>query len=1174
MKSKFARTPLALAISLLLSQAATAALFEPVDLSLSTSAKAGTVGEDTARLSIPMRPLLAGYDAKKLDAESIARAHLGMMFSQQEAAKSSLESFELGSVSALENGANLVQFKRRVNGIDVFREEVGLLLDGDARLVAFRGHGALFAPTAAKSLAVFGLSAVDAAAVALSDYGYDASVIKQSLQVGRREGDYQWYDTERGLRSAAGAVNYRPVRTKPVYFPSADAGLVPAYYVETQVQPDERMSAEYYAHVISAVDGRVLFRHSQQADGSPSDIYTYRIWGEATADGWPQPSPYGRNDTPHPTGLPGFVPSFVAQTDVTIRNKPFSMNDPWLPTAASVTTGNNADGYADLGGVDGFDAGDLRAATTATNQFLHTYNTALEPASSNTQIMASVVQQFYWNNWLHDDYYDSGFAEVNGNAQSNNFGRGGLGSDRILSEGQDNTGTCAPTCANNANMSTPADGASPRMQMYVFSAVAPHTLTFNSVGYNHGTASFGAQSFNVTDDVVRSVPLEGCTAFTNGAAIAGKIAFVDRGTCNFDVKSKNAQDAGAVGVILGNVAGSPNPASPPNMPPGTTPQVGITIGTMSVNFADGEIIRTQLGDANPDTATMFRGTGVGRDGTQDGAVIAHEWGHYLSNRLVSNSSGLSNNQGRSMGEGWGDFSALMAMVKEEDRAGGPNPDFSDLYTIGSYASGDSYFAIRRYPYSTQMGKNPLMFRHIVNGVALPASPAPAFGANGASNSEVHNAGEVWAAALWECYAGLLNDTPRLTFQQARQRMKGYLVAGLKLTPPAPTFTEARDGVLAAIVAQSAADFEICAAGFAKRGMGMLAVSPPRESTTNVGAVEDTTIGGDLAATGVSGDDDSACDNDVYLDLDESGSLSIDVRNIGWVSLAGGSVSVTANHAGLAFPTGNSTSLAASTPYQSQSVNVPIRLDSVPFSRMVQFTATPTEGTIINPPGTPRIVNVRVATNEVAAMSATENFDANLYPWSTALSNGATANFAWYRTELDASGNRVAIGPDSGGAGSSSLVSDPISVGAGTFTITLAHRYQFEGGTAGDPTFWDGGQIEISTDGGTNWTSIGGAAYDGNVNGASGNPMEGQPAFVGTSTGYPATMVDTLNLGTTYASQTVRLRFTVGTDMAAGAPGWELHSVALSGAGTPFALLVPQGNSCSPTGDVMFENSFE
>ena len=36
----------------------------------------------------------------------------------------------------------------------------------------------------------------------------------------------------------------------------------------------------------------------------------------------------------------------------------------------------------------------------------------------------------------------------------------------------------------------------------------------------------------------------------------------------------------------------------------------------------------------------------------------HEWGHIMSNRLVGNGVGLSNNQGGSMGEGWSDFYAL------------------------------------------------------------------------------------------------------------------------------------------------------------------------------------------------------------------------------------------------------------------------------------------------------------------------------------------------------------------------------------------------------------------------------------------------------------------------------------------------------------------------------------
>jgi hypothetical protein len=203
-------------------------------------------------------------------------------------------------------------------------------------------------------------------------------------------------------------------------------------------------------------------------------------------------------------------------------------------------------------------------------------------------------------------------------------------------------------------------------------------------------------------------------------------------------------------------------------------------------------------------------------------------------------------------------------------------------------------------------------------------------------------------------------------------------------------------------------------------------------------------------------------------------------------------------------------------------------------------------------------------------TATERFDASNIGWTTQLEDGAGPGSCG-AAALDATGNRVALGPDSGSIGTTSFVTPSINVGAGPFSITLTHRYQFEGGTAGDPTLWDGGQIQISTDNGANWTSIGGAAYDGSINGASGNPMEGEPVFAGTSTGYPATMVDTINLGTTYANSTVKLRFAIGTDGGAGAPGWELHTVALTGTNAPFTDLVPETLPC---GEAVFGNGFE
>src|SRR2546426_447241 len=56
----------------------------------------------------------------------------------------------------------------------------------------------------------------------------------------------------------------------------------------------------------------------------------------------------------------------------------------------------------------------------------------------------------------------------------------------------------------------------------------------------------------LTGDLVASVPIDGCAPFTNAAAVAGKIAFVERGACTFLVKLQNAQAAGAVGAIVWN----------------------------------------------------------------------------------------------------------------------------------------------------------------------------------------------------------------------------------------------------------------------------------------------------------------------------------------------------------------------------------------------------------------------------------------------------------------------------------------------------------------------------------------------------------------------------------------------------------------------------------------------
>lgn len=74
---------------------------------------------------------------------------------------------------------------------------------------------------------------------------------------------------------------------------------------------------------------------------------------------------------------------------------------------------------------------------------------------------------FYWNNIIHDLTYQYGFDENSRNFQADNLGKGGIGGDFVFADAQDGSGT------NNANFSTPADGGSGRMQMFLWTAPNP-----------------------------------------------------------------------------------------------------------------------------------------------------------------------------------------------------------------------------------------------------------------------------------------------------------------------------------------------------------------------------------------------------------------------------------------------------------------------------------------------------------------------------------------------------------------------------------------------------------------------------------------------------------------------------------------------------------------------------
>lgn len=124
-------------------------------------------------------------------------------------------------------------------------------------------------------------------------------------------------------------------------------------------------------------------------------------------------------------------------------------------------------------------------------------------------------------------------------------------------------------------------------------------LRINSPGgiagdYRVGLPTFGPAltSLGVTGPVELVAdnfgnPTNGCETITND--LAGKIAFIDRGTCGFAVKVKNAQDAGAIGAIVADTVGG----CPPAGMGGSDPT--IVIPSVRVTLSDGNLIRAQLG---------------------------------------------------------------------------------------------------------------------------------------------------------------------------------------------------------------------------------------------------------------------------------------------------------------------------------------------------------------------------------------------------------------------------------------------------------------------------------------------------------------------------------------------------------------------------------------------------
>lgn len=223
--------------------------------------------------------------------------------------------------------------------------------------------------------------------------------------------------------------------------------------------------------------------------------------------------------------------------------------------------------------------------------------------------------------------------------------------------------------------------------------------------------------------------------------MSGNIVLADRGTCTFVIKARNAQAAGAIGLIIANNRGGTDIIGL-----GGTDNT-ITIPVLMIGQNDGATLKPVSGVQ----ATLQKAATppLHIDSTLDSDVVYHEYGHGLTWRMIG---GMSGPIAGALGEGASDVVAML--INGDDR-------------IGEY-SASTTGGIRRAPYAT-----------------YPNTYADITGA------EVHADGELYGAIMWR-FATLMGGTAA-----ARNQVLSYFVDAMNFIPPTPSYEDMRSGLLAA-----------------------------------------------------------------------------------------------------------------------------------------------------------------------------------------------------------------------------------------------------------------------------------------------------------------------------------------------------------------------------------------
>lgn len=1057
-----------------------------------------------ARLAVAAEPApsrvirTAAFDSHDLpDAESVAQAWLVEQAGMRRVTRGALPRFHVASLRGLASGGTHVVLRVEIGGVPVRGTDVDVLLGDDLRPIL--------------------LTLGSAVSRMSGERGPAARVTREEALVV-------------ALRAAAAARGGRPSalrqppRIRAGLAVGGDGAIDDAWVIEVLVGGPG--AEELRLVVVDATDGSVLESASLTSDA------TFRVYADegGAQTPWDGPitdvSPYASDE---PNGQQGALLEPIVTTVSGLNLNPAGGADPWLPDGATTLEGNAAvvTTYWDE------DASDDPVGGTGPDEFLQPYDFGAPPDASSAQAEASGAQAFYTVNWLHDVYYNAGFDEADGNAQASNYGRGGEELDPVHIYVQ-----CYlhGYSRSNAFMSTPEDGESPSLCSFAGLPLGQLDVAANGASMYTSTAAFGPTDTRVTAPLAWAPSSDGsldaCTA--PAVDLTSQAALVELGSCALEEAVANVQAAGAVAVVF---IAATDDSEPPSLPFDLTDELdAVTIPVVGVRLSDAAALASVA--AAGGWVTVNRPPDI--DIALDSTVIAHEFGHYLHRRHVTGSSV----QLSAMSEGWGDATALAMVLRDGD-------DLDGHYATATYLRGainGLYFGVRRMPYSYDPAFNALSFRHISTGEALPDV---ALDDNGHDNAEVHNAGEVWASALFDAYVSLQRERTT-SFEDVRQEWANIVVTALQLSPDDTTYLEGRDAVIAAALAGSTDDAVLVAEAFAARGMGSCAVGPDRYSEDLVGVVEDFEVRPYVVIDSLVVDDAAgSCDLDGAIDVGETGRAVVRVHNAGLAKVEGIELTISADDPAVQFTGGQTLPVPALDVGEAAELAFEVTLDAAiePALRHA-FTATLTGDGVCN--GAVSLSQTVFLETQFEPGASTDDFDGDYTSWAL---EGDAAAETWTR-EIDGDdGSWVGITQEE--LSDTRLVSPEIHVAAGEdFEVAFLHRHNIG--------LWQqGGVVEIRVDH-EYWEDISEYAeieykyeiYD------SSSVLYGRDAYTGKNLSWPEDDLVHVDLGDQFSGRVVQIGFRLATGLSTGGPGWTVDGVSVGGVDAgPFLLAVPDTGTC-------------